>query len=250
MQPEAAKASMHDHEVYSALRLVPGTWCVVRLDGRAFTLFTGARYRKPFDERFLEVMLHASDALLEHFGGIYAHTHSDEISIALPPEWEQFGRRLESILSVAAGVASAAFTHADGEAAHFEARVWEGATAREAAAYFRSRQEDARRGALHAWCHWALCRDGMDAGAATLELEGKGREARVELLARHDIAFDEVPAWQRHGVALYYGAQERDGYNPHTHARTKAIRRVLRRDFELPAGNAYESAVLALLDGS
>ena len=238
---------MREHEVFSALRLLPGTWCVVRLDGRAFTLFIAARYTKPFDERFRDAMVQAADALLENFGGVYACTHSDEISVAFPPEWDQFGRRLEKIVSVASGVVSAAFTHAVGEPAHFDCRVWQAASESDVAAYFRWRQGEAAHGALHAWCYWTLCKDGLEPEAARATLEGQDLAAQHDLLLKHGIDFDEVPAWQRRGVALYHAAREKEGYNPLTHAHRKTLRRIVKQDFDLPAHGAYEGMVLGLL---
>jgi tRNA(His) 5'-end guanylyltransferase len=136
---------MREREIFSALRLLPGAWTVIRLDGRAFTGFTAERFEKPFDQRLRDAMVHAASALLEDFGGVYACTHSDEISVAFLPEWERFGRRLEKIVSVASGLVSAAFTHALGEPAHFGGRVWQAAGESDVLAYFHWRQEDSAR---------------------------------------------------------------------------------------------------------
>jgi tRNA(His) 5'-end guanylyltransferase len=78
---------MREREIFSAIRLLPGAWTVIRLDGRAFTGFTAERFEKPFDWRMRDVMVHAASALLEDFSGAYACTHSDEISVAFVPEW-------------------------------------------------------------------------------------------------------------------------------------------------------------------
>ncbi len=241
---------MREREVFSALRLVPGTWCVLRLDGRAFGLFTAARYTKPFDESFRDAMVLSAGALMEDFGAAFGSVHSDEMSIVLLPEWDQFGRRIEKILSIASGVVSAAFTHAVGEPAHFDGRIWQAATESEVAAYFRWRQEDAEHCALHAWCYWTLCSGGLEAEAAQAELEGKGRTAQLELLSKHGINFDEVPAWQRRGVALYHAAEEKEGYNPVTHAQVKTLRRILKQDLDLPAHASYEIMVRSLLQSA
>jgi tRNA(His) 5'-end guanylyltransferase len=246
VDPKELEAGMREHEVFSALRSLPGTWTVIRLDGRAFTRLTSERFAKPFDEGFRDAMVQASCALVEDFGGVYACTHSDEISVALPPEWRMFGRRLEKTVSVAAGLVSAVLTHAIGEPAHFDARLWQGAGPGDAVAYFRWRQEDSAHCALHAWCYWTLRKDGMGGDAARAELEGKDRAAQNELLFRHGINFNDLPAWQRRGVGLYREAHEKVGYNPITRCSVTAMRRVIKRDFDLPMGEAYETLLLDL----
>jgi tRNA(His) 5'-end guanylyltransferase len=244
---QSLESSMREREVFGSLRLLPRTWCVIRLDGRAFTTFTAARFSKPFDEAFRDAMVEAAHALVEDFSSVYASTHSDEISAAFVPEWERFGRRLEKVVSVASGVVSAAFTHVVGDRAHFDARVWQAATENEVAEYFRWRQEDCTHCALHAWCYWTLCQSGLDGAAARHELEGKDRAEQNELLLRHGITFSELPAWQRNGVALYHETQEKTGYNPVTHANVTTLRRVVKHDLELPAGDEYESHALDVL---
>jgi tRNA(His) 5'-end guanylyltransferase len=229
---------MQAGEVFSGARLAADTWTAIRLDGRAFTKFTaGGRFAKPYDAEFRDAMVDAAAALLEDFGGIYAATHSDEISVVFAPAWEQFGRRVEKIVSVAAGLVSAAFTHAVRQPAHFDARVWQGAEAGDAVAYFRWRQEDAARCALNAWCHWAR-----------LQVEGKDRLARRRLLLEHGIDFDELPGWQRRGVGLYWRAHEKAGYNPLTHASVSATRRAVERDFDLPTGQDYAALLAGLFE--
>jgi tRNA(His) 5'-end guanylyltransferase len=248
MDPKELEAGMREREMFSALRLLPGAWTVIRLDGRAFTKFTAGRFAKPFDLAFCDAMVQAASALFEDLGGVYASTHSDEISVAFVPEWERFGRRLEKIVSVAAGLASAAFTRAVGEPAHFDARIWQGASVRDAIAYFRWRQDDCARCALHAWCYWTLYKAGMDSDSARRELEGRDRAAQRELLLEHGVNFNDLPAWQRGGVGLYWEAYEKLGYNPVTRSSVTATRRAVKRDFDLPLGDDYEAFLLGLFE--
>lgn len=208
---------MRAGEIFSGARLAADTWTVIRLDGRAFTKFTAGRFAKPYDADFRDVMVEAAAALLEDFAGVYAATHSDEISVAFAPEWQQFGRRAEKIVSVAAGVVSAVFTHAVRQPAHFDARVWQGAGARDAVAYFRWRQDDAARCALNAWCYWTLWKAGMDADSAELELQGKDGMARRKLLLE-------------------------------THGLVTATRRALTRDFDLPTHERYGALPAGLFE--
>src|SRR5579864_8444299 len=169
---------MREHEYFHALRLLPGTWAVVRVDGRGFSRLTQSGFEKPFDLRFHDLMVSTARALLEEMHGLYAYTESDEISVLLGREWDLFDRELEKLVSVSAGIASASFTHAAGTPAHFDSRVWLGTDVAEVVDYFRWRQADAARCALNGWCYWTLRNAGQSMRAATKVLEGQAVAAK------------------------------------------------------------------------
>ena len=79
---------MRELEYFHNLRLLPGAWVVVRVDGRGFSRFTESRFEKPFDLKFHGLMVHTAQALLQEMQGIYAYTESDEISVLFRPDWE------------------------------------------------------------------------------------------------------------------------------------------------------------------
>src|SRR5690349_13297066 len=116
---EELSRRMRELEYFRPVRLLPGAWSVVRLDGRGFSRFTGAHFEKPFDPRFRDLMAATGRAVMVELHGLYAHVQSDEISLLFRPDGAPFGGRLEKLLSVSAGIASAAFTHAGGTPAHF-----------------------------------------------------------------------------------------------------------------------------------
>lgn len=157
-------------EYFHDLRLLPGAWTIVRVDGRSFSKFTEERFTKPFDERFSEMMVSAETALVEQLGGVVAYTESDEISVLLPQGWDLFGRKVEKVVSISAGVTSAAFTAAAGEPAHFDGRVWLGTSIEDVVANFSWRQADAARCALNGGCYWTLRNSGATAREATRKL--------------------------------------------------------------------------------
>jgi tRNA(His) 5'-end guanylyltransferase len=153
MDANAFEARMRRLEYFHSIRLLPGTSAILRVDGRGFSRFTAERFDKPFDARFSDYMVRTAQALLEGLQGVYAYTESDEISVLLRPEWDLFDRELEKAVSIAAGLASATFTYACGEPAHFDGRAWLGARRSLVIDYFRWRQSDATRCALNGWCY-------------------------------------------------------------------------------------------------
>jgi tRNA(His) 5'-end guanylyltransferase len=222
-------------EWYHGLTLLPGAWAIVRVDGRSFSRLTEDHYDKPFDERFASVMAHAAQTLLTELGGRYAYTESDEISVLLDPAWRLFGRSVEKLVSISAGVASAAFTLEAGRMGVFDSRVWLGTGVADVVDYFSWRQADAARCALNGWCYWTLRSEGVSVSAATRQLEGLTFSGKNELLFERGINFNEVPAWQRRGVGLWF----------EEFTKGDAVRRRVRVDRDLPTGEEYRALVSA-----
>lgn len=241
------EARMREREYFRRLRLFPGAWTVLRLDGRGFARFTAGRFDKPFDIRLRDLMTAAARSVMEEFQGLYAVTHSDEISVVFPPKWNMFDRRLEKLVSISAGLASAIFTQACGEAAHFDSRAWQGVSEQDVVDYIRWRQEEAAHCALHSWCYWTLRQNGMDSEAVVQALRGQGKAFQNELLFQHGINFNDLPAWQRRGVGLYWESYQKAGFDPLRGEPVTAERRRIRIDAELPMAEAYEEFVRRLL---
>ncbi|HTE19727.1 MAG TPA: tRNA(His) guanylyltransferase Thg1 family protein [Armatimonadota bacterium] len=248
MDPNEFEGRMRSLEYFHSLRLLPHTWAVIRVDGRGFTRFTESRFDRPFDARFHDCMARAAQVLLEEMGGLYAYTESDEISVLFAPEWEFFDRELEKIVSLSAGIASATFTHACGEPAHFDSRVWLGANEVLVVDYFRWRQTDAGRCALNGWCYWTLRKAGMSVGEATAALERQAVSAKHELLFQHGVNFAELPLWQRRGAGVYWETYEKEGYNPKEDRRVVTTRRRVKVDRELPMKEAYDALIRRLME--
>lgn len=122
------EAGQRAREYFHNVTVLPGAWTVLRLDGRGFSRFTERRFDKPFDPVFADHMVAVAQSLLTETGARYAYTESDEISLLFDPRFDLFGRGVEKLVSVSAGIASAVFTHAVGEPAHFDSRVWLGTT--------------------------------------------------------------------------------------------------------------------------
>jgi len=180
-------------------------------------------------------------------GAVYGCTHSDEISVALPPDSQLFGRGLEKLVSVSAGICSASFTAAAALPAHFDSQVWIGNSAGDVADYFSWRQSDASRTALSTWCYWTMRQAGVTARQATAALKGASTAQQNELLYQHGINFNDIPSWQRRGISMHWEDYSKPGNDPRTGAETTAIRRRLKIDDQLPVKDEYHAMVTHLL---
>ncbi|MEU8118476.1 tRNA(His) guanylyltransferase Thg1 family protein [Spirillospora sp. NPDC049024] len=241
------EARMRAREWFHSLTLLPGAWAVVRVDGRSFSRYTESRFDKPFDPRFSALMADTATTLLTELGGRYAYTESDEISVVLDPAFDLFGREVEKLVSLSAGIATAAFTHAAGEPAVFDGRVWMGACTDDVVDYLSWRQADAARCALNGWCYWTLRNEGMSARQASRRLERTSIADKNELLFSRGVNFNEVPSWQRRGVGLWWEAYEKVGHDPIRGMDVIATRRRIRTERDLPMKDAYRDMIRGLL---
>jgi tRNA(His) guanylyltransferase len=241
------EARMRCGEVFHSLRVPPGAFIVIRVDGRSFARFTERMTQKPFDAVFHDWMVASARALVESFGGLYAYTESDEISVLLPRASALFDREVEKLVSLAAARTASTFSLACGEAVEFDARIWVGVEDESVVDYFAWRQGDAARCALNGWCYWTLRNDGKSVAEATAALERTTHAEKNELLHRHGINFNTVPAWQRRGTGVRWESYEKEGVNPKTGAKRTATRRRLVVDDALPMKAAYRDYVAELL---
>lgn len=230
--------------------VLPGIPFVVRLDGRNFTRKTKREWHleAPFDERFRDGMLTTTRHLMEcGFTTLYGYTQSDEISLLIPPADDTFDRKLRKILSVFAGEASAAFSLAMGRLAAFDARVCPLPSQDIVIEYFRWRHEDAHRNALSAHCYWLLRKLGKTASEAAKALAGQSTAAKNELLFSQGINFNDLPAWQKRGIGVFWETYRKVGHDPRTGTEMDAVRRRLMEDMNLPLGEDYGRFVARLM---
>ncbi|MYW05487.1 tRNA(His) guanylyltransferase Thg1 family protein [Streptomyces sp. SID3343] len=248
MDADRFEAEQRSREWFHSLVLMPGVWTVIRVDGRGFSRFTEEHFDKPFDERFSALMVETARALTTELGARYAYTESDEISVLLDPSFDLFGREVEKLVSVTAGIASAAFTHAAGTPAHFDSRIWMGTGVGDVVDYFSWRQSDAARCALNGWCYWTLRGDGESRRAATAVLKRTTKAEKNELLFSRGINFNGLPAWQRRGIGMWWETFERAGFDPIREVEVPAGRRRVHVERELPMKDEYRSLIAALAE--
>lgn len=141
------------HDVY----VLPEIYMVARIDGRSFTRLTKEThaFEAPFDVRVRDMMTGTIEHLMQcGFKVVYGYTQSDEISLLFSLNEDSFQRKERKFNSVLAGEASAKFSLLLGDLASFDCRICQLPTVQLVVDYFRWRQEDAHRNALHAHCYW------------------------------------------------------------------------------------------------
>jgi tRNA(His) 5'-end guanylyltransferase len=247
MNPDDFEQRMRDLEYFHDLRVLPGTWPVLRLDGRSFSRLTEERFEKPFDLRFHELMCKTTEALVNELGAVYGYTESDEISVLLPQSSDAFDRSVEKLVSISASIAGGTFSLALGAAAQFDCRIWVGARKELVLDYFRWRQADAARCALNGWAYWTLRKAGRTVEEATAELHSQSVAYKNELLFQNGINFNDVATWQKRGVGVYWETYQKEGFNPKLGQPVTTVRRRLKVDRDLPMAEEYESFVAGFL---
>jgi len=247
MKFENLDTRMRTGEAFHSLRVPPGVFIIVRVDGRSFSKLTERITEKPFDARFHGWMVEAAKGLLSSLQATYAYTESDEISLLLPRDADLFDREVEKLVSISAARAAAVFSLACGQAVEFDARLWVGGREQDVVDYFAWRQADATRCALNGWCYWALRKEGKSAREATGVLEGATVAKKNDLLHARRVNFNQVPAWQRLGSGLFWETYTKEGFNPKTKETTVATRRRIAVDSELPMKDAYTAYVRRFL---
>lgn len=225
-------------------------YLVARLDGHGFTRLTKTDWdlKKPFDERFKDVMCITLRRLMEcNFKVVFGYTQSDEISLLFHCDDKIFGRKERKLLSILASEASVAFSMAAGRRGVFDCRLVPLPSADNVIDYFRWRQEDCLRNALEAHCYWLLRGNGLTPSDANRTIAGMSNENKKRLLEENGVYFDDMPLWQRRGIGMYFCQREQPGYNPKTGAVTTCMRRILVTDQQLPTGSEYSEMIESFL---
>lgn len=231
--------------------ILPDMYIVARIDGRGFTRLTKEvhQFEAPFDETFRDLMVKTVKHLMNcGFNVIYGYTESDEISLLFHPNENLFGRKTRKYISILAGEASAKFSSLLGSVGAFDSRLSELPNKKLIEDYFRWRNEDAHRNALNAHCYWRLRNNNFTVSEATAKIEGMGNAAKNELLFQYGVNFNDIPAWQKRGIGIYWKDVTKEGFNPKTNERVLVDKRMLYTDFELPMREEYNKFISDIVD--
>lgn len=192
--------------------LLPLCPVYARIDGRCFSSFTRGMER-PYDLAMSEAMITTASALVEETHARIGYTQSDEISLvwlADNPKSEMFfGGKVQKMVSVLAGLATAAFTraimagpHADRlfRMPHFDARVFSLPNKTEAANAVLWRELDATKNAVSMAAH---------ALYSAKALHGKNSAEKQEMLFEKGVNFNDYPPFFKRGTFVRRVTRER-----------------------------------------
>lgn len=223
-------------------RVRPGSYAILRLDGRRFGAAT-AGYRPPleiiartgiiapFHLSLHEAMLAATAALMEAVPADVAYTASDEISLVIAPDEADFyGGRLDKWLSVAAGTASAALAQNVGSMFTglpvMDARAFAAGSMAEVEGYLRDRVFSSWRNCRNAYVWHTIAAQGhIDPRDIEARAQALGHDGRTALLMSTPV---NPSARERLGTFAVWTQEERDAVHRPTGADVKVSRRDLR----------------------
>ena len=190
------------YEAVSDPCLIRRTPVIGRLDGRAFHTLT-AYCQKPFDVDFHMAMIETMAMLCKEIQGCkLAYMQSDEISLLITDydtiqtePW--FGYRVNKMTSIAASVASVAFSKKWERTAHFDARFFN-LPENDVCNYFLYRQRDAERNSVNALAQSLFSQK---------ELQGKSVPQMHDMMHEKGVNWNDCEPRQKRGVVMYNDEQ-------------------------------------------
>lgn len=184
---------------FNGYTVIPdGMYPVIRVDGHCFHTFT-RKLQKPFDPNMVKAICQTTKKLVEFFSACYGYTQSDEITIVLPKNSQDFGRKTHKLASLAAAIATAEFIKYMEfymgkkltKLPVFDGRSFALMNEEELGYYQCFRQYDACRNAISAVAR---------AYYSHKQLESKNSEDKVQMLADKGVDF-----WKEYSTAEIFG---------------------------------------------
>lgn len=197
---------MKRYEAVTKTFLLPHSYTVLRVDGRAFHSYL-RNAEKPYDFKFMDDMVAVGVALCEEISGsVFAYGQSDEISVLMadlsPNSQPWFGGVVQKMASVAASVATLALVSRRGVEGKpgFDARVFTLPSRDEVTNYFLWRQRDAVRNSISMLAQSKF---------SPRELHGVNSDQAQEMLwSQHKINWDQVPTKAKRGWVVERAVRE------------------------------------------
>ncbi|CAE6410190.1 unnamed protein product [Rhizoctonia solani] len=195
--------------------LLPNTHLVLRIDGHAFHKFSDAHgFRKPNDERALQLMDKAAQTVMEEYPDIVlGFGESDEFSFLFKKSTKLYNRRQSKIVSMLTSLFTSAYVFhwktyfPDTELKYppsFDGRVVVYPGKQEIRDYFSWRQADTHINNLYNTTFWALVQQGgMTAREAETRLKGTLSKDKHEILfSSFSINYNSLPERFKKGSVL------------------------------------------------
>ncbi|WWD07258.1 hypothetical protein V865_005355 [Kwoniella europaea PYCC6329] len=191
--------------------LMPGTFIVVRIDGRGFHKFSDTHaFEKPNDKRALDLMDKAAKTVLDEYKDvIMAFGESDEYSFLLKRNTKLYNRRRSKISSSIVSLFTSAYVfhwlsyfpnNPLRYPPSFDSRVIVYPGEKEVRDYFAWRQADTHINNLYNTAFWALVKDGQSTTQANKTLQGTDSKDKNEILfSKYGINYNNLPEQYRKG---------------------------------------------------
>ncbi|MDW8035499.1 MAG: tRNA(His) guanylyltransferase Thg1 family protein [Candidatus Korarchaeum sp.] len=208
----------------------------MRIDGWRFhKVSEELRLNRPFDERLIKVLSQVPVRLMKMgFPLALSFLFSDEISFLIYPPIPWDGR-VEKLISVIPSYSSAIVSTLLNYPACFDARIVTIRNLEDILDYLSWRQSEAWRNALNSYALLALENSGLRREDAVKELKGKKAEQLHDIIFnRLGINVAKVPSWQRRGVIVRKGYEEKG--SPYK----RIVRKVPLIDWEVPLFSTAE----------
>lgn len=225
---------MKDYENAYRIKLPKRLPVMLRIDGKSFHTYTKG-FKRPFDEDLANAMWETTKYLCANIQGArIGYTQSDEITILLT-NYEKmttnswFDNNLQKMCSVAASMATAKFNeimkekYPEKELALFDARAWL-VPQNEVLPNFIWRMNDGSKNSISMVAQ---------ANFPHKTLQGlNGSQMQDKLMLEKNINWNDLPAWQKRGVAIIKKQQEKIVY--HNGEEKTVMRNVWEVDFDTP----------------
>jgi len=189
---------------------------VIRCDGKGFSkAIAKADIKLPYDRDFHKRMVTTAQKVLDSlFGCGFVYTFSDEISFILPKEnFTKYGRRVEKLLSLAAGavsgIGSLEFYYLDLAPTIFDAKIFEFSDITDTMEYLNGRKTNCLRNFVFSIARNYYMRKGQSANKVAKTLNGIKLKALIEKLLGEGVDIYKLPVWQREGTLIYYEPYEK-----------------------------------------
>ncbi len=185
-------------------------YIIIRCDGRSFTKFKKKGNLKTFDKDFHKKMVKISEkALLNLFNNSgFAYTISDEISFVLPKEFELYNRRVEKLISLAAGYLSGEgsleFYELGFEPAVFDAKIFVFKTIEGVLEYLDERKNSGFRNFVCSITREHYMKKGMTSSQAAKKMNGMTTRKQIELLLGVKKDIYKMNGWKREGEMIHF----------------------------------------------